>query len=239
MNKRILLGVGMDSSPSTQHALRVTSELLGQSSPDVLLVVLHVLPIPYDTTPAWGKSPRAMRAFSPTVEERLRAERVLQRARSDLKQRGIAPEHILLLQRVGTPADEIVKAARELYVDYIVIGSHESSLLQGIRRVMSGSTSRRVLRLAPCPVLLAIAPRAPRPRSLMAWYKEAVTRSLSEHPGCFMVFTACDVAQMFVPPNRTVGSKELDAATRALEELARGGVLCCHSVKGELRYIND
>src|SRR5260370_25863511 len=162
-----------------------------------------------------GEVARAMRAFSPTVEERLRAERVLQRARSDLKQRGIAPEHILPLQRVGTPAEEIVKAARELYVDYIVIGSHESSLLQGIRRVMSGSTSRRVLRLAPCSVLLAIAPHAPRPRSLVAWYKEAVTHSLNEHPGALMVFTACDVAQMFVPPNRTVGSKEVNAATHA------------------------
>jgi len=239
MNKRILLGVGTDPSPSTQHALRVTSELLEQSSPDVLLVLLHVIPIPYDTKPAWGKSPGAMRAFSPTVEERIRAEQVLQRARGDLRQRGIAPEHILLLQRAGTPADEIVRAARELYVDYIVIGSHESSLLQGIRRAIAGSTSRRVLRFAPCPVLLAIAPKASRSRKLMAWYKEAVTRSLSEHPGCFMVFTASDVAQTFVPPNRNVGSKELDAATRALEELARDGALCCHSIKGELRYIND
>jgi nucleotide-binding universal stress UspA family protein len=239
MNKRILLGVGTDSSPSTQHALHVTSELLAHSSADLCLVLLHVIPIPFDTTPAWGKSLAAVRPFPPTTEARLQAECALQRARRVLQQRGIAPERILPLQRAGTPADEIVRAARELDVDFIVIGSHGNSLAQGIRRVMTGSTSRRVLRLAPCPVLLAIAPRAPHLRSLMAWYKEAVTRSLSEHPGCFMVFTACDVAQMFVPPNRTVGSKELDAATRALEELARGGVLCCHSVKGELRYTND
>ena len=54
-----------------------------------------------------------------------------------------------------------------------------------------------------------------------------------------MVFTACDVAQLFAPPNRTVGSREVDAATRALEELARSGVLCCHKVRGEVRYSND
>jgi hypothetical protein len=137
------------------------------------------------------------------------------------------------------PADEIARAARELDVDFIVIGSHRNSLGQGLRRVMIGSTSRRVLRLAPCPVLLAITPGAPRPGNLVAWYKEAVTHALGEHPGALMVFTACDAAQLFAPPNRTVGSKEVDAATRALEALARGGVLCCHRVKGEVRYSND
>ncbi len=239
MNKRILLGVDTHLSPATQHALRITSELLAHSSLDVRLLLLHVIPIPYDTTPAWGKEFGTCRPFPPTTQERLQAERVMQLARSDLQQRGIAPDRIEPLLRVGTPADEIVRAARELDVDFIVIGSRGSSLAQRIRRVVVGSTSRRVLRLAPCPVLLAVAPRVPRPRNLVAWYKEAVTRSLGEHPGALMVFTACDVAQLFAPPNRTVGSREVDAATRALEELARSGVLCCHKVRGEVRYSND
>jgi len=54
-----------------------------------------------------------------------------------------------------------------------------------------------------------------------------------------MVFTACDVAQMFAPPKRMVGRKEVDAAARALELLAGKGLLCRHTVKGELRYLND
>lgn len=54
-----------------------------------------------------------------------------------------------------------------------------------------------------------------------------------------MVFTACDVARTFAPLKNTVGNKEVDAAAHALEQLARNGVLCCHPVKGELRYIND
>src|SRR5262249_32196846 len=163
---------------------------------------------PYDTTPAWGKSLAAVRPFPPTTQERLQAKHILQQAQRVLQQRGIAPQRILPLQRVGVPADEIARAARELDVQFIVIGSHGSSLAQGMRRVMLGSTSRRVLRLAPCPVLLAIAPGVLHPGKLVAWYKEAVTHALSEHPGSLRVFTACDVAQVFAPPDRTVGSKE-------------------------------
>ena len=239
MNKLILLGVGLELSPSTQQALGLASELLEHSSEDLGLVLLHVIPIPYDMTPAWGKSLAAARPFPPTIQDRLQAEHVLQQARRVLQQRGIARQRILPLQRVGVPADEIARAARELDVQFIVIGSHRNTLAQGIRRVMMGSNSRRVLRLAPCPVLLAIAPGVLHPGKLVAWYKEAVTHTLSEHPGSLLVFTACDVAQLFAPPNRTVGSKEVDAATRALEALARGGVLCCHRVKGEVRYSND
>jgi len=239
MNKRILLGIDTDLSPPTQYALRVASEFLEQSSPAMRLLLLHVIPIPDDTRPAWGKAIAAPRPFPPSTEERLQAERALQRAHTVLQQRGIAPERIELLRCVGTPADELVRVARELQVDFIVLGSRGNSFVQRLRRVVAGSTSRRVLQLAPCPIMVAVPPRMPSPRHLVAWYKEAVTRSLEEHPGTLKVFTACDVAQSFAPPNRTVGSKEVDAATRALEELARSGVLCCHRVKGEVRYLND
>ncbi len=66
-----------------------------------------------------------------------------------------------------------------------------------------------------------------------------MTRSLEEHPGTLKVFTACDVAQVFAPPGRAVGSREVEAAARALEHLAQSGMLCCRKVKGEVRYFND
>ena len=236
MNKRILLGIDTDLSPSTQYALRITSELLEQSSPELRLVLLNVIPVPFDTTPTWGKS---MEALPPTTQQCLQAERALRRACTAVQQQGIAPGRIESLQRVGTPADEIVRAARELQVDFIVIGSRGNFLRQRIRRVLTGSTSRRVLKLAPCPIMVAVPPRAPRPRNLVAWYKEAVTGSLSEHQGSLIAFTAFEVAQVFAPPNRPIGSKEVEAAARALEELARSGLLCRHKVKGEVRYLND
>jgi nucleotide-binding universal stress UspA family protein len=238
-NKCILLGVDVSFSLPTQHALRIASELFEQFSPDVRLVLLHVIPVAYDPSFPWGTPIGAMRRFSPATQQRLQAERVLWRARTALQQRGIAPERIAWMQRVGTPADEIVKVARELSVDRIVIGSRGNTLAQKIRRVLVGSTSHRVVRLAPCPVTLVLPPGEPRVRSLVAWYKEAVMRSLYEHPGSLLVFTACDVAKMFAPPKRTVGSKEVEAATVALEQLASDGLLCCQKVKGELRYLND
>ena len=238
-NKHILLGVDANLSSPTQHALRIACELLEQSSPDVRLVVLHVIPVPYDPSFSLGMSVGTIRRFSPASQQRMQAERVLWRARTALQQRGIAPEQKVWLQRVGTPADEIVKAARELDVDCIVIGSRGNALPHKIRRMVVGSTSHRVMRLAPCPVTLVIPPGELRVRSLVNWYKEAVKRSLHERSGSLLVFTACDVAQRFAPPERTVGSTEVEAANRALEQLASDGLLCCQKVRGELRYLND
>ena len=239
MKKRILLGIDTNLSPPTQYALRAVSELFEQSSPELRLVLLHVIPIPCDTIPAYGKAIAVPRHFSPTTVERLQAVQVLQQARRILQQRGIAPECIDLLRRIGTPADEIVKVATEMQVDCIVIGSRGHSLKQKIRRVLAGSTSRRVLELTPCPIIVAAPPRAPRLRNLVAWYKEAVTQSLNEQPGSLKIFTACDVARLFAPPDRMVGSQEVNAAVHALEQLACDGVLSCRTVKGEVCYIND
>ncbi len=238
MNKCILLGIDGNLSPPTQHALRTASEVLQQSTLELGLVLLHVIPIPYDPF-SRGTSFGSFRPFPPLMQQRLQAEHALGRARRALQQQGIAPERIVWLQRMGTPADEIAKVARELGVDHIVIGSHGNTLVHRIRRICAGSTSRRVVRLAPCPVTLVVPPDTSHAGSLLAWYREAVARSLREHPGSLLVFTASDVAQTFVPPQRTVGCKEVDAAAHALEQLAHDGLLCCHTIKGEARYIND
>src|SRR5258708_6826916 len=239
LNKRILLGIDVILTPPTRQALRTASELFRESSPDLQLVLLHVIPVPYDTSPAWGKSTGTFRPFLPTAVQRLQSEHTLWKARTILLQQGIASERIMWLQRVGSPADEIAKVARELDVDCIVIGSRGNALAQRIRRLMAGSVSRRVLHLAQCPVTLVVPPEEPRARGLVAWYKEAVTRALDEHPRSLMIFTACDVALNFAPPKRPVGCKEVEAAETALEQLAGNGLLCYQKSKDELRYLND
>ncbi|HEX6484430.1 MAG TPA: universal stress protein [Ktedonobacteraceae bacterium] len=239
MNKRILLAIDTSLSPPTQHALHVTTRLLEQSSQDTRLVLLHVIPVPYDTSFRWGKSGRVYQHLPPATQQRLQAEQALSRARTALQQQGISPERIEWLQRIGIPADEIVRAAKELGVDSIVIGSRGNTLMQRIRRLLVGSTSRRVLRLSPCPVTLVVPTDRPRARNLVAWYKAAIRRSLEEHSGSLQVFTAYDVAGLFAPSERTIGIKEMEAATLALEQLAQEGLLCCQKVKGELRYLND
>jgi len=52
--------------------------------------------------------------------------------------------------RVGSPAEEIVKAARDTHADLIVIATHGRG---GLSRVLFGSVTERVVRHAPCPVL--------------------------------------------------------------------------------------
>ena len=238
-NKHILVGVDAALSSPTQHALASACELLEHSSPDVHLVLLHVIPAPYDPSFSLVGSVGTMRRFSPASQQRMQAERVLARARTAVLQWGIAPERIVWLQRVGMPADEIVKVAKELNIDRIVIGSRGNALAHTVRRLVVGSTSTRVMRMAPCSVMLVVPPCSLHVRNLASWYKEAVKRSLCEHSGSLLVLTACDVALRFAPPERTVGRTEVDAATRALEQLVSEGLLCCQKVRGEVRYLND
>lgn len=63
------------------------------------------------------------------------------------------------LVRTGSPALEIVDAARTLKVDMIMIATHGRS---GITRAVLGSTAERVVRHAPCPVLV-LRPASPNP----------------------------------------------------------------------------
>jgi nucleotide-binding universal stress UspA family protein len=243
MNKRILVGIDMELSSPTQQALRVASELLEPPSSYLHIVLLTVIPT-LDTPSTWGGSPwgRYRAPFSylgSTTEQRLQADRALRRACLTLMQRGLTRDRIELLRREGAPADQIVKVAQELGVDCIVLGSHENSLTQKIRRVIAGSTSRQVLQQAPCPIMIVVLPRTPPSRDLVAWYEEAVTRYLHEQAGRLTILTSGEVAQTFVPAHRAAGRKEVAAATHALERLASNGVLCCQQIKGELRCLND
>ena len=57
--------------------------------------------------------------------------------------------------RTGRAGEEIVRAARELACDLIVLAAHGHSRLT---RWLLGSTAERVVRLAPCPVLVVREP---------------------------------------------------------------------------------
>jgi nucleotide-binding universal stress UspA family protein len=61
----------------------------------------------------------------------------------------------------GDPATEIVRYARDAGVDRIVMGTHGRT---GTERLLMGSVAEKVLRDAPCSVLVVKLPRA-RPRA--------------------------------------------------------------------------
>lgn len=73
-----------------------------------------------------------------------------------LANRRIDPELLgEILVRHGLAFDEITKAAAELDADLIVIDTHGYT---GLKHVLLGSTAERVIRHAPCPVLVVRSP---------------------------------------------------------------------------------
>jgi nucleotide-binding universal stress UspA family protein len=53
--------------------------------------------------------------------------------------------------RVGRPADEIVRLARDVEADLVLVGTHGR---HGVQRFLLGSVAERTLRMAHCPVLV-------------------------------------------------------------------------------------
>jgi universal stress protein A len=72
----------------------------------------------------------------------------LAKMESELRSRGIEAE---AYQREGCPFDEIVKMAKYLKVDLIIIGSHGRT---GLAHLLIGSVAERVVEHARCPVLV-------------------------------------------------------------------------------------
>ena len=77
------------------------------------------------------------------------------------RQRGLkfSPDHCHI--RAGRPFAEICELARGIDADLIILGSRGYS---GLKRVLLGSTAERVIRLAPCPVLV---PRGKRYKAMI------------------------------------------------------------------------
>jgi universal stress protein A len=71
-------------------------------------------------------------------------------------QKGSPQVHTLATVVTGDAATEIVRLARDTQVDLIVIATHGQT---GWRQLVFGSVARKVMSLAPCPVLTIRAPR--------------------------------------------------------------------------------
>ncbi len=70
--------------------------------------------------------------------------------------KSIPCEHRLVL---GSPAQEIIRAARQEQVGLIVMSTHGRT---GLKRLLMGSVAEAVVRGAPCPVLVYRAPDWPQ-----------------------------------------------------------------------------
>ena len=104
------------------------------------ITLLHVVEPP--NYPAWGYAYLS-----------LRDEPLKKKARGKLETLGTELPSDLATQEVvmtGDAALKIVEAAEEQKSDLIVISAHSHT---GLRRLLLGSVTGKVVRLAPCPVL--------------------------------------------------------------------------------------
>jgi nucleotide-binding universal stress UspA family protein len=234
-DRQLLVGVDAPITPSTQYALRTLGAFFAPYAAHLHLLVLTVIPTPY---PAGRYT--AQYSLSPSREQRALAEETLRTALATLEHDRLALAQIETLVRVGSPADELAAVAGKRRVDCIIIGSRGNSPGQRFRRWLLGSTSRRVLKLAPCPVLVVTLPRSRGPRDLVAWYEAAILQSLHDQSTTLAIFTAQEVAGRFLPhQTHTVGRKERAAAVCALEHLVSAGVLSRRDMHREVCYLND
>ncbi len=241
MNKRILFGVDGDLSPMTQYVLQRAGELVEAATPEAQFILLTVIPTAQVISTHPGLYAGHIYPLAITSWQRNQAEEAVYKARLLLQMQGIPFARTEGIVRVGVPADEIVRTARELHASLIIIGCHGYSFRERLRRLVLGSISHRVLQLAPCPVLIVSPPPVTRRTTdLVTWYEEAARRYLSEHTDTLQVFTPDQLAQQFAPSDKKrPGRKEKEAAKHALEKLVQQGVLCCHQIRGELHYVND
>lgn len=96
--------------------------------------------------------------YSPAVVESLRrnARRMLDKAEARVRAAGVPVSSVMPETIGGRAADGIVREARKLKADLIVIGTHGR---RGIKRLALGSDAEQVVRNATVPVLVVRASR--------------------------------------------------------------------------------
>jgi nucleotide-binding universal stress UspA family protein len=132
----------VDFSESSRHALDEAIDLARRLGAE--LIVAHVqVPLAPAATDVLVSSREILKA------EGAEEARELDSWRTYAQERLNAPVHASVL--AGDAAGEIAKLAADEGVDLIVIGTHGRT---GFRRLVLGSVAERVVRLAPCPVLV-------------------------------------------------------------------------------------
>ncbi len=149
--RRILVPV--DGSPTAAKGMKAAIKLARESRGKLLL--LHVV----EEYSAFI-SPEVGASIVPILDGlRLAGKRTLARVASSAAKAGAKPQAVLAENIGGRVADTIVKEAKRLRADLIVMGTHGR---RGVQRALLGSDAELVVRYSPVPVLLV--PAAGRPR---------------------------------------------------------------------------
>jgi len=134
--------VPTDFSESARHALTYGTSFAREYH--AALVILHVVE---NLTVGYASDlfPVPMAEVFQEISGYARTE--LARLGEDARQKGLSVEEIVVQ---GKPSAEIIRFAAENEVDMIVLGAHGKGMLD---QALFGSTTERVVRRSPCPVL--------------------------------------------------------------------------------------
>lgn len=137
MNKIEKLFVPTDFSTCSQEAITYAAFLAGQLNATILLT--HILePISY---------PLDFAMIESVDYDQIKTVQALDRIARSWRQKGIQIETHLFK---GDPVTEIVKKAKDLECDLIVMGTHGRT---GMAHLMMGSVAERIIRTSSIPVL--------------------------------------------------------------------------------------
>ncbi|MFW6067891.1 MAG: universal stress protein [Myxococcota bacterium] len=143
--QRILIPI--DFSECSEHALELAANLAGKIGADA--VAVHVIAPPTDYLPM------ARELWGAGAKDRL-SEQAQAKAERDLEAfRQRQPEEVREAVRFkiekGVPYDRILQDVEREHFDMIVVGSRGRNAAD---RILMGSVAERLVRHAPCPVLV-------------------------------------------------------------------------------------
>jgi nucleotide-binding universal stress UspA family protein len=151
--------IGYDGSAAAEHAVREAGALLGER-PAVVVVVwkaglgFELIELPTSTT---GLPPAALDVRSAIeIDQAMqqRAQRLAQQGTALARESGFDAEGVAIADAVDAPVPEtLVRVAQERDAQAIVVGAHGHGRLEAL----VGSTTRDVIRHAPCPVVVVRA----------------------------------------------------------------------------------
>jgi len=228
MFKKILFAT--TASPTCDDAAKVAFDLAGKYKAELHL--LHVYGVPsrgfghFSTDVRTGEEDEYGQEYAEWVEEEIRTtyEKQLPKA-----------ENCTIHAQLGVSYTEILRTARKLDVDLIVMGAHSREEDVGATRFRSvlGSTMQKVAQKARCPVLIVS-----RPCANCFWYFSNIVMGIdftkasmsaflfalkvANEVGCKLyLFHAMDLSGVHVGkmPGQLAIENEIEAARKKIEEM--------------------
>jgi nucleotide-binding universal stress UspA family protein len=143
--------VGYDGSPAARQALQGAIDLLG--SVPILVVMIWEAGLPFElaAVPTVEPAPIDIRTALELDQEAYdRARRMAEQAAADARAHGRTADGLVVADEM-TPADTLLRLAAERDAAVMVVGRHGH---RAVAEALMGSTTRELIRRAPCPVLV-------------------------------------------------------------------------------------